>query len=348
MCNVLISVIIPVYNTEQYLPRCVDSILAQTYSNIEILLIDDGSPDKSGDICDKYASKDNRIAVIHKDNEGVNEARITGIERCHGEYVAFLDSDDYVSKNYIEHLYSNLKKYNVAVSCCQLVNVFQDSEVDDIRSEIGYFDRSRLDSFLSTDFLYDYNKGLAGFFVGQGGKMYEKKWLHEALKAGRNLKMGEDILMLFHLMQRIPSMYISPACLYYYIQHQSQVTRRVDIDTWECLIKQWNRILESDEKRYLTEQLAYRMLRYLRSFTIKSAGEEKTLKNYSEKIRRMIVFPIMQGFLFEYDYKHLTLIDRFFLNSIKKGRYELIFILSNILTKVLTIRNYFKGAYVAS
>ena len=93
-----ISVIIPVYNTEMYLRRCIDSVLAQTYQDFELLLIDDGSKDSSGAICDEYAAKDARVRVFHKENGGVSSARNLGLDNARGEWVTFVDSDDYIEK----------------------------------------------------------------------------------------------------------------------------------------------------------------------------------------------------------------------------------------------------------
>lgn len=100
----LISVIIPVYNVEEYLRECVDSVLKQTYKNLEIILVDDGSTDSSGKICDEYAEKDSRITVIHKKNEGPSKTRNTGLENANGKYIYFLDSDDYITEDAIETL----------------------------------------------------------------------------------------------------------------------------------------------------------------------------------------------------------------------------------------------------
>lgn len=102
-----ISVIVPVYNTEQYLHRCIDSILAQTFTDFELLLIDDGSKDSSGRICDEYALKDSRIRVFHKKNGGVSSARNLGLDNAKGEWISFVDSDDWVENKYIEELFSN-------------------------------------------------------------------------------------------------------------------------------------------------------------------------------------------------------------------------------------------------
>jgi len=115
-----ISIIIPVYRVEAYLPRCLDSVLGQTYRNLEIILVDDGSPDACGQICDRYAEKDGRIHVIHKKNEGVAEARNDGIAYARGEYICFLDSDDWLREDACEVLYRGLKQYDAdcAVGRC--------------------------------------------------------------------------------------------------------------------------------------------------------------------------------------------------------------------------------------
>ena len=99
-----VSIIIPVYNVEKYLHRCLDSVKSQSYSNIEVLLIDDGSKDKSGVICDDYAASDSRFYVYHKNNEGVSKARNTGLDHANGDWITFIDSDDFISKTYLENL----------------------------------------------------------------------------------------------------------------------------------------------------------------------------------------------------------------------------------------------------
>lgn len=102
--NALVSVIVPVYNVEKYIARCIESILSQTYENLELILVDDGSPDQSGSICDDYANKDSRILVIHQKNAGVSTARNVGIDRAKGKYLFFVDSDDWIEPNHVESL----------------------------------------------------------------------------------------------------------------------------------------------------------------------------------------------------------------------------------------------------
>lgn len=115
----LISIIVPVYQVEAYLDRCVESLLAQTYENLEIILVDDGSPDRCPQICDTYAEKDRRVRVIHQENAGLSGARNTGIDAAKGEYLAFVDSDDYVSENFVRVLYDLLQETGCAVSQCR-------------------------------------------------------------------------------------------------------------------------------------------------------------------------------------------------------------------------------------
>ena len=113
----LISVIVPVYNVEEYLPRCVDSILAQSYENLEIILVDDGTKDNCDKICDEYAEKDPRIKVIHKENGGLSSARNAGIDVAKGEYLGFVDSDDWIEPEMYEAMLSLAKKYDVRLVC---------------------------------------------------------------------------------------------------------------------------------------------------------------------------------------------------------------------------------------
>lgn len=124
--DVLLSVIVPVYNVEEYLPRCVDSILAQTYENLEIILVDDGTKDNSDKICDAYAEKDSRIKVIHKENGGLSSARNAGIDIAKGDYLAFVDSDDWIEPDMYEQMLALAEQHGVKLVCAGRYDV--DSE----------------------------------------------------------------------------------------------------------------------------------------------------------------------------------------------------------------------------
>jgi len=114
----IISVIVPVYNIEKYIRKCIESITRQTYHNLEIILVDDGSTDESGRICDEYAKTDNRIRVIHKENEGLSDARNLGLENCMGKYIGFVDGDDWLEDDMYEFLYQTLNTHNADIAVC--------------------------------------------------------------------------------------------------------------------------------------------------------------------------------------------------------------------------------------
>jgi len=123
----LISVILPVYNVEKYLEKSIRSVINQTYKNMEIILIDDGSTDRSGEMCDELAGSDTRIHVIHQKNRGLSAARNRGIEESHGDYLTFIDSDDYVADDMVEYLYLLIKKFDCKMSLCSHTIVFTET-----------------------------------------------------------------------------------------------------------------------------------------------------------------------------------------------------------------------------
>ena len=126
----LVSIIVPVYNTETFLPECIESIQNQTYSNIEIILVDDGSTDRSGDICDSYAENDTRIRVIHKENGGNTSARRAGLNDAGGEYIAFMDSDDTVTDRMVQDLIEEIERSQADIVISNIVKVFTYGEME--------------------------------------------------------------------------------------------------------------------------------------------------------------------------------------------------------------------------
>ncbi|OUQ02420.1 hypothetical protein B5E92_14680 [Erysipelatoclostridium sp. An15] len=126
----LLSIIIPAYNIEPYIGRCLESLIIQTYKNLEIIVVDDGSTDNTLSIIKEYCNKDNRINVIHKKNEGVSVARLIGMKKASGEYIGFVDGDDIVEKDMFEFLINNAKKYGTDISHCGYVMDFPDGHSD--------------------------------------------------------------------------------------------------------------------------------------------------------------------------------------------------------------------------
>lgn len=132
----LISVIVPIYNVEKYLDRCVDSVINQTYKNLEIILVDDGSPDNCPQMCDGYAKKDSRIKVVHKKNGGLSDARNAGMEVASGEYVSFIDSDDYISLDFYETLLQTMVDNNSDIVECSVVKFYEDNNFDEYSDDL--------------------------------------------------------------------------------------------------------------------------------------------------------------------------------------------------------------------
>ncbi len=128
--NMIVSVVVPVYNRKEYVGRCINSILKQTYRNLDIILVDDGSTDGSADILDSYADMDDRIRVIHKTNGGLSDARNAGIDSAKGEYICFVDADDSVNEHYIEYMLKACIDHNCDMAICRYKNVYRDDSID--------------------------------------------------------------------------------------------------------------------------------------------------------------------------------------------------------------------------
>jgi glycosyltransferase involved in cell wall biosynthesis len=179
----LISIIVPVYKVEKYLYKCVDSILNQTYDNLEIILIDDASPDNCPIICDNYAKMDNRIIVIHKENGGVSSARNEGLDIATGQYVTFIDSDDSVEPEMIQFLYDTIQQSGSDIVSCGVITEYENGQ---IRKKSKEFDEITLTVEKALDF-YGY------YFRNEVyGKLYSRKLFYGS---GRKIRFDEDIFI---------------------------------------------------------------------------------------------------------------------------------------------------------
>ena len=185
MTTPLISVIVPVYRVEKYLERCVKSILSQTYKNLEVILVDDGSPDQCPAICDAWAEKDARVKVIHQENKGLSGARNAGIDAASGEYLAFVDSDDYVSPHFIEELYQLLQDTGCAIGQCRFSYVKGDGLVEEGDSAFCIYRGESLMEQLygpeekATCFVVAWNKLYRAELFKETGIRYPEGRIHE-------------------------------------------------------------------------------------------------------------------------------------------------------------------------
>lgn len=212
----LVSVIVPVYNTQDYLNNCIDSILEQSYKNIEIILIDDGSTDQSAKICDQYATIDNRVRVIHQNNSGVSNARNTGLEQSNGSYITFIDSDDTIDKDFIDVLYNGFdNSIDMTVCSFDIVKVQHDPDLRNSICEVGARKVLSKDEAIETV--------LRGELFGghSCNKMFRKKVL-ENIKFQDNIHICEDMLFVIeYLLKSNNVLYIEKPLYRYYIRDNS-------------------------------------------------------------------------------------------------------------------------------
>ena len=209
----LISVVIPIYNVEEYLPRCIESVIKQTYENIEIILVDDGSPDSCYDICEEFSKKDGRIKVIHKENGGLSDARNFGINISKGKYITFIDSDDYVSDDYIEYLYFMIKKYKTKISTCGHYICYDDNQVVKTALETKKVNKETA----LKSILYDKEIDICSW-----GKLYDID-LFKEIRFPKG-KIFEDTATTYLLFEECDYIAVGEECKYYYIMRNNSIT----------------------------------------------------------------------------------------------------------------------------
>ena len=222
----LISVIIPIYKAEKYLEKCIRCVMTQTYQNLEIILVDDGSPDSSGDICEALAKADARIHVIHKENGGAATARNTGLDVMTGQYIAFVDADDYMESNYIESLYCTLSEHKAQVAICSFKTIDEEGNpvsIDNLhderaeeRSEEKKTESAQIQRFSGNDIIL---QDLQGHWehVAPWGKLYQAD-LFEGVRYPK-WPAYEDEPVFIRVFDQVEKAVASKEKLYYYVQH---------------------------------------------------------------------------------------------------------------------------------
>ena len=187
----LVSIVVPVYKVENVLHYCIDSILNQIYKNFELILVDDGSPDNSGKICDEYAKKDNRIKVIHKENGGVSSARNCGIDAAKGKYICFVDSDDYPCKNYLLDMVNMCKKFDECDLLLGGFNVVSDYK-SNVEKKVLFTEDHNYSCVSRLDFVRMYEKWVIQM---PWNKLYKLKIIQTSkIRFDENFSLGEDVL----------------------------------------------------------------------------------------------------------------------------------------------------------
>lgn len=234
MINGLVSVVLPIYNVEKYLERCMNSVINQTYKNIEIIMVDDGSTDSSGKLCDEWKEKDDRIRVIHKSNEGLGLARNTGIENANGEFICFFDSDDYIDTDTIEILYETAKKYDSQIVTFGFRTVNSEGQV--VSENIPNIEKTLfqgneiIENFLPELISFDPNTGISsGLWMSAWASMYSMKLIadNDWKFVSERIMISEDVYSLLILYKNVSKVSVVKRSFYYYCENDTSSLTRV-------------------------------------------------------------------------------------------------------------------------
>ena len=250
----MISVIVPVYNVEKYLERCVKSIAAQTYKDLEILLIDDGSTDKSGKMCDDFQQTDSRIKAFHKQNGGLSDARNYGIEHSAGAFISFVDSDDYIDEKMLETFHRLITENDADLAVCSAMDVFEGKEVTQVK-EIKEFNLNKVES---------YKYMLRGDGIPSAcNKLYKRQTVGNVrFPVG---KLYEDGFFTPQILKRVEKTAVTSKPMYYYFRRADSITtkpfRKGDLDVIEAYDKCVKQV-----KELCPEALPYAEFRYRNAY----------------------------------------------------------------------------------
>lgn len=287
----IISIIVPVYNAGKYIQKCLDSILTQTYTFWEAILVDDGSTDNSGDICDEYANRHKNITVIHKKNEGVSVARNCGIDNANGEWIVFIDSDDFVSNEYISSLYNATRHGAMPFGMTGVRKISSDGETLYAPASSRKYTTSR---YGCIELLFDYSNGYWGYICG---KIYNKKTLYDNnIRFRKNIHFNEDRLFCLEYLSSLRNdelVGIDTNAYYNYVIHNNAATSRKltyknlsELDAYVIMDKI---VKEKIESAFLSAKIRCKCLDSLeelkRQYKVLNINDECITKKLSEIYR---------------------------------------------------------------
>lgn len=277
-----ISVIVPIYKVEKFLPKCVKSIRCQTYKNLEIILVDDGSPDNCPKLCEEYALMDDRIKVVHKENGGLSSARNAGLDVATGDYITFVDGDDYIEADMYECLYRTLTENECDISVCGLYNVYSHTTIKtSVADEIKVFDNDELmKAFYTTTLIHS----------SACNKLYKKELWED--KRFPPVVYREDEPIIYKVLASAKRCVHIGDAKYFYIIHANSIERQ----TFNESMLIYNKTVD-DEYEFIKENYPH-LEEVLRDYTIKTriaflkriirSGEMKKHRSSVEEMKRFL------------------------------------------------------------
>lgn len=286
MYNELISVIVPVYNVEPCLNRCVDSIINQSYKNLEIILIDDGSTDSSSQLCDDYLQIDNRVIVIHQKNRGLSSARNVGIKKANGKYISFVDSDDYLDVNFIEKLYATIVAKDADIVVCDI------HSFDSQTLQIFPHTRDLEESFVDINHIFETMMRIEypWLYTMTCNKLYSRKIFNETYFLEGFIH--EDEIIFLDIVKQLPKIYQIKNPLFYYCKgrEDSIVNKKYSIKRFDIFVAFYDRIAyfkQNGFKRILIINECRKIFRKLkRGLNKLSFDDSEEIVLYQKELRK--------------------------------------------------------------
>lgn len=282
----MISIIVPIYKVEKYLDECIKSIINQTYSDLEIILVDDGSPDGCPDICDKYANADGRIKVIHKENGGLVSARKAGLNAATAEYVCFVDGDDWIEPDMYSLIADEIEKNHAD---CVITQFYFDypgkAEKSEYKLNKPFYSRSEIENEIFPTMLFDNSYYRFGIFPCCWTKVFKRELLQKHLMATDDrIRIGEDIAFTYPCLMECNSISFIDKALYHYRLNPDSMTNAYDPVLQDVIFLPYRTLVNKSSELGvdLSAQLPYYLL-YLVNFVIRNEANIDNPKNREQK-----------------------------------------------------------------
>lgn len=337
----LVTIVLPIYNVEAYLNRCLKSVVNQTYKKLEIILVDDGSPDRCPELCDKWAEKDNRIKVIHKKNAGLGMARNTGIENATGEYICFFDSDDYIALDTIEKAYGLAKKEKAEIVTFGFCNVKRNRTTGGSTipktDKVTYSGKEVQTKFLVDLIAPDVKTGKkTNLWMSAWASIYSMELIHRTdwnFVSEREI-ISEDIYSLLYLYHNVRRVSVLSETLYYYCENEGSLTRTYRKDRYERIKHFYDKCQNAcDELGYgqcVKSRLAYPYLSNtiggLKMIVTSDSGREER----KEALREIVSDEHLQKILSSLDFYGETKARKLLLLAMKRKFHGLVYMLIKV------------------
>lgn len=328
----LISIIVPIYKVEKYIDRCIKSIINQTYTNLEIILVDDGSPDRCGKICDNYATKDERIKVIHKENAGLGFARNSGLDCASGKYVTFIDGDDYIGLSHIEKMYMLINKTETDTCIAGHTKVYSDKELEHVNVCAGEMLKDRVKERILPKMCGADNNGKDYIEMSVCMVLFSNEIIQK-----NNIRfvsereyISEDLVFDFDYYALSRGVCISDLVDYYYCDNEDSLTTKYREDRFENQIKLYKLLVEKAKELNIIQECKERLqntviaiARYSLKLEYKFATvHEKKVVN--DHVHKICEDETLKQIMVEYDDRGIKKSSRIINYLIRHQKYSLL------------------------